>query len=781
MRAKQLVVHLRQNIVLLVLLSFSLVACAKTPPPTDQAPSAEVVEAAMPAPTETPAPSPSATSTPPAGEVPPVTKAPGTRAPGGPVVPKRKAVAELAAADISTPTAGGGLGGGTGVTGGGTTTTPPIVVTISPSPAPSASPSPRACTTFTSSQVLALLGTGPVFLAAHPNGSIYFTGYNGNQVGYYDPSTNDFVTSPPGATGLPANSGPAGITLGPDGKFWVAEFGANRIDEFDFDSSDMFELHQYPFPTGDPLSGPFGTALGADGNVWFTTTSAAALQSITAPYVMAQSAMAEVAFGTPVAALAQASNTAPMPTGIVVGTDGALWFAETGVDKIARFDPNAASNALTEFPVTPCSAPSGLVVGSDGNLWFTEPGTEKIAKMAMTGSSRGTVVAEYTLQPHAVPVGITSGPDCNVWFTEVGTDMVGTVGVTSGIVTETITLSNGADPAGITLGADGNLYVAESGLNAIAQIKVPAPAGSSNQCAAPVFPTIASCQDGPITVATSPGLCTAQVTPSDLDAGSSDPNSVASPAAKPMEAVSPAAPIPAGVSTTVALLVSPAPRPSGAPGVSPKAPEPISACKVEVTTKDEEKPQIKCAGPVTAQCTGQGSARVTIGSPTAADNCPNLAAPQCNPASGATFGLGQSAVTCTVADAAGNFNQCTTSVTVQDTTPPVISSLAANPSALRPDGKTDQVTIVPTVTDTCDPTTPVCTITGVTGGNDSIAGQTVSVVAQPNGPLFPRTFTASVKCVDEAGNSATSSVQFHVRSPLEQALLDLIGALKKLV
>ena len=205
------------------------------------------------------------------------------------MVPKRKAVAELAAADISTATTGDGLGaGGTTTTppvsgnGGGTTTTtpPPIIVTTSPSP--SASPSPTACTTFTSSQVLALLGTGPVFLAAHPNGRIYFTGYNGNQVGFYEPSTNEFVTSPSGATGLPASSGPAGITLGPDGKFWVAEFGANRIDEFDFDSSDMFGLYQYPFPAGDTLSGPFGTALGPDGNVWFTTISVAALQNITA-------------------------------------------------------------------------------------------------------------------------------------------------------------------------------------------------------------------------------------------------------------------------------------------------------------------------------------------------------------------------------------------------------------------------------------------------------------------------------------------------------------------
>jgi hypothetical protein len=46
---------------------------------------------------------------------------------------------------------------------------------------------------------------------------------------------------------------------------------------------------------------------------------------------------------------------------------------------------------------------------------------------------------------------------------------------------------------------------------------------------------------------------------------------------------------------------------------------------------------------------------------------------------------------------------------------------------------------------------------------------------------LPRTLTVSVKCVDEANNSATSSVQMTVRSALEQAALDLIALLEKLL
>ncbi len=763
-------------------------ACSKNN--NAQQPSPAVLEVAMPAPEASIAPSPGATdsaaptavatvgSTPPAPGL--RTTGTGLRVAGGPVRKKVLAEAE-AVAPVAVDTGAAGALGGLPGPGASTVIAPSPVASIGGLPSAVATsvsvPSAVAttvtapCNTLTTSQVLALLGNGPVFVAPHPSGKIFFTSYNGNQVGFYDPATMDFVTSPSDATGLPANSGPAGIALGPDGMFWVAEFGANgstvyRVDEFTFDATDTFELIQHPLPAGDTLTGPFDTALGPDGNMWVTLSTVAGIQSVTA----------EAVFSAAVPALAQPADANPMPTGIVEGIDNALWFAETGVDKIARIDP--VTNAITEYPVTACSAPSSLVVGSDSNLWFTEPGTQKIAKMAMTGAQAGTVLQEYSLQAGAVPIGITSGPDCNIWFTEAITDVLASIDVGTGTVSESTTLTAGADPAGLTLGADGNLYVAESGLDAIAQVVVTPPQGGANKCAAPLFPAIASCQDGPVTIATSPGKCTALVSPSAIDSGSSDPTF--SPAAAPSEAVVPAAAIPAGTSTEVALLVGPAARPSGAPGVSPAAPRPVSACHVAVTAKDQEKPKIACPPAQTIECGSPTGTSVTLGAPTATDNCGLQGPASCSP-SGGTFGLGTTQVTCTATDTSNNMNSCQTSVTVQDTKPPVISSVAANPSALRPDGKTDPVAIVPAVSDACDPKPPACKISGVTGGSFSITGPlAVSLVAQPNG-LLPRTFTISLICADEANNTATGSVQVTVRSPLAQALLDLLAVLQKLL
>ena len=284
-----------------------------------------------------------------------------------------------------------------------------------------------------------------------------------------------------------------------------------------------------------------------------------------------------------------------------------------------------------------------------------------------------------------------------------------------------------------------------------------------------------------MTLNTDPGQCTASAADvlAAIDDGSSDPNN---PSAAPSEAISP--PLTNGLplgTTTLALLVSPAARPSGAPGISPAQPKPVSACHVAVTARDKEKPQISCPAPVSVECTGQGMAPASFGAPTATDNCPALGMPVCSPASGASFSLGQTTVTCSVIDGSGNSNSCLTSVNVKDTTPPVISGVVANPSALAPDGKTDVVAIVPSGTDTCDPKPPICSVTGIAGGGTaSITGPlAVSVVAKPNG-LVPRTLTVSLKCVDEANNAATASVQVTVRTQLEQAVLNLIGLITKL-
>ena len=97
------------------------------------------------------------------------------------------------------------------------------------------------------------------------------------------------------------------------------------------------------------------------------------------------------------------------------------------------------------------------------------------------------------------------------------------------------------------------------------------------------------------------------------------------------------------------------------------------SCTFTVTVSDTQPPTITCAPNVVVSNTpGQCSAIVNYGAVTASDNCtaPSIS---CMPASGTTFPVGTTTVTCTAIDAATNTASCSFTVTVNDTQTPAIT------------------------------------------------------------------------------------------------------------
>ena len=94
-----------------------------------------------------------------------------------------------------------------------------------------------------------------------------------------------------------------------------------------------------------------------------------------------------------------------------------------------------------------------------------------------------------------------------------------------------------------------------------------------------------------------------------------------------------------------------------------------------VTVLDRTPPTIAPHGNMVAEATGPGGASVGYVRPATSDLVDGPAIATCAPASGHTFSLGTHTVTCNAADGAGNAAAPTSfSVTVQDTTKPVIGS-----------------------------------------------------------------------------------------------------------
>ena len=144
-------------------------------------------------------------------------------------------------------------------------------------------------------------------------------------------------------------------------------------------------------------------------------------------------------------------------------------------------------------------------------------------------------------------------------------------------------------------------------------------------------------------------------------------------------------------------------------------------CTFTVTVNDTQPPTITCPANITTpRDEGQCAATVTYPAPTVSDNCPGVGSPVCAPASGSSFPVGTTTVTCTVSDAATppNTSTCTFTVTFTDTQPPTITC----PANISMTGNVPTPVTYPTPTpnDNCPGVNgvPACKRIDIPGWND---------------------------------------------------------------
>ncbi len=198
------------------------------------------------------------------------------------------------------------------------------------------------------------------------------------------------------------------------------------------------------------------------------------------------------------------------------------------------------------------------------------------------------------------------------------------------------------------------------------------------------------------------------------------------------------------------------------------------SCTATVTVQDCTPPEITCPAPVAAECQSDGQAAVDPGDAFAFDSC--TAVTVNNPGS-SSYPLGDTTVTYTAVDGGDNEASCETTVSVADTTAPGITSVTAEPNVLvRPNHKMRDVVITVDVDDACYDSIP-CKITGVSSdepidGDDD--GHTspdwiftegslaLKLRAERAGSGDGRTYTVTVECNDDSGNSTTGTTTISV-------------------
>jgi hypothetical protein len=179
----------------------------------------------------------------------------------------------------------------------------------------------------------------------------------------------------------------------------------------------------------------------------------------------------------------------------------------------------------------------------------------------------------------------------------------------------------------------------------------------------------------------------------------------------------------------------------------------VATATFTVTVLDSALPVVTVPSNITTTATGASGAVVTF-SASATDLVDGTDPVTCSPASGSTFPIGATVVTCTATDNNGNASSATFTVTVTDTASPTLTLPGA---------------ITATAT-----STKGATVTYSVSATDPVDGSITPVCAPASGSTFPLgTTTVTCTATDAHGNTATGSFPVQVQYAWSGLLLPI--------
>jgi virginiamycin B lyase len=203
-----------------------------------------------------------------------------------------------------------------------------------------------------------IAGSAPAFITKGPViNTLVFTDPGHNAVGQI--TTTGTVTE---TTLTTANANPQGIAVlaGDTNHAYVVEHDASKIAVFDAVANAITA----EVATTTPNAGPTTAVQGPDGALWFTENNAAQLGRMTTSRNITEYSLAP----------------AKSATGLVVGLDNNLYFADPVQNKFGQFNP--ITKKVVEFNISPANAtPSVMTLGPDNLIYVTEPGANKIGQI----------------------------------------------------------------------------------------------------------------------------------------------------------------------------------------------------------------------------------------------------------------------------------------------------------------------------------------------------------------------------------------------------------------
>jgi streptogramin lyase len=219
---------------------------------------------------------------------------------------------------------------------------------------------------------------------------------------------------------------------------------ASQVLEFPMKGAALPAISEYPIPTSSAYAAHITT--GSDGAMWFTESGSYKIGRITT-----SGDITEYSVGRQMG-----------PDEIISGPDGALWFT-TNSGLIGRI---TTSGDVSWHQVADINDDiHQIATATDGAMWFTDSRNDTIGRFTTSGVGD----AVYTIPYVAEPYGIAEGPDGAMWFTDSENSSIGRI-TKSGVISRFATPTGGAVPLSIVSGPDGAMWFTEGAENQVGRI-----------------------------------------------------------------------------------------------------------------------------------------------------------------------------------------------------------------------------------------------------------------------------------------------------------------------
>jgi len=247
-----------------------------------------------------------------------------------------------------------------------------------------------------------------MILTIDNEGNIWFTDRVGDQIGYFNPKSEQFTTiALPDLSPIEIDNTPTFIEADYDGNIWVAITSKDIILKYDTQSQ-SFDQIRLP----EEQSIPYALAADNEGNLWFTESGKGRIGYINTE----TNEVEEISPDTPLVS----------PEELLFDREGNIWIAEHTGLAITKFNRVLETFETVTIPNEE-ALPFGMSFDRYGNIWIAQHTVDTIA--VYDPDNENLIEVEIPTQTSFVQFTTTDGDD-NVWFAEQRGEKIGMVKIT---------------------------------------------------------------------------------------------------------------------------------------------------------------------------------------------------------------------------------------------------------------------------------------------------------------------------------------------------------------